>query len=173
MSARPDPFRRDPGGPFDSLEREQYAQARAKGGSIKGACAAAGISGPTGTKLEQHPEMRKRISELRQGAETYVGVSKAWVLQQLQRNAEEARDSGAFKASNEALISIYKIISEDRGVGHDMARALPPNVTPQELQKRLKESFKAPRLTQGRERIEQPAFSSEPEAVDTDGEAAE
>ena len=170
MSSRPDPFRRDPGAPFDSLEREQYAQARAKGGSIKAACAAAGISGETGTKFERHPEIRKRISELRQGAETYVGVSKAWVLQQLQRNAEEARDSGAFKASNEALISIYKIISEDRGVGHDMARALPPNVTPQELQKRLKESFKAPRLTAGRERIEQPAFDSEPDAAEAEAE---
>ena len=168
MSNRPDPFRRDPGAPFDNLEREQYAQARAKGASIKAACAAAGLSPETGTKLERHEAIRKRISELRQGAETYVGVSKAWILQQLQRNAEEARDNGAYKASNEALISIYKIISEDRGVGHDMARALPPNVSPAELQKRLKESFKAPRLTAGRERIEQPAFDSEPDAAEAE-----
>lgn len=142
--ARIDPWRRDPNAPFDSLEREQYAQARAKGGSIKAACAAAGISGPTGTTYERHDAMRLRIRELRQGAETYVGVSKAWVLRQLQQTIEEARDAGAYKASIEGLALIFKIISEDRGIGHDMARTLPPNVTPDELNKRLRASFRAP-----------------------------
>lgn len=141
---RVDLWRRDPNSPFDNLEREQYAQARAKGCSIKAACTAAGIGAPTGTLYERHDAMRLRIRELRQGAETYVGVSKAWVLRQLQQTIEEARDAGAYKASIEGLALVFKIISEDRGIGHDMARALPADVTPEQLQKRLRASFRSP-----------------------------
>lgn len=142
--ARPDPWRRDPNAAFDSLEREQYAQARAKGHSIKSASAAAGVTPPTGTTYERHDAMRLRIRELRQGAETYVGVSKAWVLRELQQTIEAARDDGAYKAAIEGLALVFKIISEDRSIGHEMARALPHDVTPEELQKRLRASFRSP-----------------------------
>jgi hypothetical protein len=142
---RPDLNRRDPGAPFDQLEREQYAKARAKGGSIKAACGVAGISPALGTQLERLPEMRKRISELRQGAEDFVGVSKGWCIRQLMINAEQSREDGAWKASNEAIGLIHKMISEDVDISHQMARALPPDVGPQELQKRLSTAFSAPK----------------------------
>lgn len=141
---RLDPWRRDSGAPFDDLGREQYAQARAKGAGIKAASSAAGVQAATGTTYERHEAMRLRVRELRQGAETYVGVSKAWVLRELQVTIEAARDNGAYKAAIEGLGLIYKIITEDRSIGHEMARTLPPNVTPAELQKRLRESFRAP-----------------------------
>jgi hypothetical protein len=166
---RPDPYRRDPGAPFDSLEREQYAKARAKGASVKAASVSAGVSKQMAYELEKHDAIRARIRELRQGAEDYVGFSKAWILQQLKQNAEESRNDGAWKSSNEALGMMYKIMSEDRDVGHQMARALPPDVTPRELQKALRERFnQKPALP--KEKAEYVAPSA---PVDTEGEESE
>lgn len=151
-----DGFRRDPGAPFDDVPREEYAKSRAKGGAMKVSAAIAGIEPATATKWERHPAMRERIRELRQGAENFVGVSKAWIIQQLKINAEAAREENAYKSSNEALGMIYKIISEDRDVSHQMARALPHDVTPQELQKRLRSQFAKPALPKGRENFALP-----------------
>jgi hypothetical protein len=171
---QPDPFRRDPGAPFDSWEREEYAKARAKGGSLKASATLAGVTPAAVTKWERHPEVKARIRELRDGAETFVGVSTAWVINQLKINVEDAREAGAIKASNEALGMIYKILTEDRNVGHQLARALPPHVTRQELQKRLRESFgdSAPRRRKKALPADaSPAIDVEPDAEDT--EAAE
>lgn len=141
---RVDPWHREPGDAFPSLERELFAKARARGAPVKVAASDAGVSYQTGVGYERHEAMRKRISELRQGAEDFVGVSKAWIVAQLKRNADEAREEKAFKSSNEALHLIYKIISEDRDLSANMARALPHTVSPAELKAKLKESFKQP-----------------------------
>ena len=140
--SRVDLWYREPGKPFPSLEREQYAQARAKGLGIGQASAAAGISVTTGSQYERHNSVRTRIGELRQTTDAYVGVSAGWVIAQLMKNVEEARENNAFKASNEALALIYKMITEDKSVTHNMARMLPHHVTPQQLQQKLKESFR-------------------------------
>ena len=167
---RVDAFHREPGGAFSSLEREQYAKARARGDTITAASAAAGISSSTGTSFEKHEQMRKRISELRQGAETFIGVSNAWVINQLKRNAEEARDQGAFKASNESIHLIYKIMNENKDVASQMARALPPNVTPKQLKSELTKAFAKPALPPEKAAFALPEAPSED---DDEGEAAE
>lgn len=138
---RIDPWRRDQGAAFDDLAREQFAQARAKGNSLKASAAGAGISYSAATQFERDERMRSRVRELRQGADNFVGVSVAWVLGELRKNVEGAREECAFKASNEALGMIYKIISEDKSVASSMARALPADVSRGDLQRMLRESF--------------------------------
>jgi hypothetical protein len=160
---RVDPWQREAGMAFPDLSRELFAKARARGANVKASASDAGIAYQTGMMFEKHDAMRKRVSELRQGAEDFVGVSKAWIIHQLKRNADEAREEKAFKSSNEALHLIYKIISEDRDVSHQMARALPPDVSTKELKARLTASLKRDR---GRPELVE-------SAGDEDGEAAE
>lgn len=157
---------RDPGGPFVSLERELFAKARARGATIKASSADAGITHATGTKYERNDEMRKRISELRRGAEDFVGVSTACLIGELMRNAAEAREAGAYKASNEALVAVYKMVTEDKGgdMGRNTPRALSHAVTPAELKERLTRSFtkgKKPRASALPEVIEAPPVEDE------------
>lgn len=140
---RPDPYRRDPGAPFDSLERERFAQARAKGATIKAACTEAGIRPQTGYDYERHEEMRKRVRELRAGAETYVGVSMGWLVRQLTINARRARKAGAYKASNEAFGLIAKIVQRDPNQANNSPRSLPPDVTDADIHQTLTRRFHA------------------------------
>ena len=140
---RPDLFRRDPGGPFDSLEREKFAQARAKGASIKAASTEAGVRPQTGYDYERHEEMRKRVRELRAGAETFVGVSMGWLVRQLTINAKRARKAGAYKASNEALGLIMKIVQRDPNQAANNPRSLPPDVTDADIHQTLTRRFHA------------------------------
>lgn len=140
---RPDPFRRDPGGPFDSLKKERFAQARAKGAAIKSASAEAGITYRLGCDYERHDAMRMRIRELRSGAETYVGVSLGWLLSQLRINAKRARKAGNFKASNEALGLIAKIVQRKPDLDRDGARSLPADVSQQDVHAQLTQRFHA------------------------------
>lgn len=137
-------FRRDPGMPFDDFRVEQYAKARAKGGTIAASGSHAGVVKGTALKWEKEPEVRARVRELRDGAEDFVGVSVAWIIGELKRNAKEARENNAFKASNEALLITYKIISENKQVAHQMAAALPAALEGKDLQKALRESFSQP-----------------------------
>lgn len=139
---RPDPFRRDAGAPFDSWERETFAKARAKGGSIKAAATAAGISDPTATSYEKHPEMRARIRELRDGAEDFVGVSLGWMFGQLKEIVEEARADGEYKPAIEALSLMNRMLGENKDAAANVARALPPSVQGKDLTKRLSEAFR-------------------------------
>lgn len=146
IPGRVDAFHREVGGAFSAHEKEQYAKARARGDNIKSAAAAAGITAVTATSYEKNEAMRKRISQLRQGAETFIGVSNAWIINQLMRNAEEARGEGAFKASNEAIGMIYKIMNEQRDLASQMARALPSDIEGRELKKMLSSAFKKPAM---------------------------
>lgn len=167
-SGRIDAFHRDPGGPFTDLARENYAKARARGDNIKAASASAGIAPVTGTQFEKNPEMRKRISELRQGAETYIGVSKAWIVQKTKELHEKASDEGHYKSALEALQFIHKIISDDKDVGHMMARALPHTVSDTDLKRALKATFTPKKLTQ-----KQQAYVVPEAPIDTDGDEEE
>lgn len=138
-------WRREPGGPFDDLRREDFAQARAKGANIKAAGKAAQL-GTYQTALEwsKHPDMLGRIRELRQGAEDFVGASIGYVIEELKRNVRRSRKEKHFKSSNEALGMIYKIISTDPTVRSQVARALPPQASGQNLQAALRNAFSAP-----------------------------
>lgn len=165
-------FRRDPGGPFDDHRLETYAKSRAKGGSVASSGTAAGIAKPTALRWEQAGEMRARIRELRDGAEDFVGVSKAWILNEYKKNVELAREQGAIKASNDALACMYKIICEDKSVAHNMAAAkLPATLEGQDLQRRLLSSFSQP----DREPVQREVIDVEPvepdEAEDEDAGA--
>ncbi len=143
-SGRVDAFHREPHGPFTDLSREQYAKARAQGQSIKDASASAGVSAATGTKYEQHDAMLKRISELRQGAEGYIGGSAAWCGSQVQQIIEEARAAEQYKVALEGVAFVHKVINGDRGVNPaNMARALPPDVSPKQLKQMLERTFPA------------------------------
>lgn len=144
MGRPADSFSRGKNAPFDKIELEDFAKARAKGGTLKAAAGIAGVSLGTAATWEKHPEVKERMRELRQGVEDFVGVSKAWVLTQLKENALEAREESQFKASNEALKIIYEILNNDREVNTQVARALSPDVSRKELQRRLKESFSQP-----------------------------
>lgn len=136
-------FRRDPGAPFDEYRIEQYCKARAKGGTVHASGSHAGVSKNTAMKWEREPEVRARQRELRDGAEDFVGVSVAWVINELKQNVSVARQQNAIKASNEALVFIYKIITENKQLAHNMAAALPAPARGQDLQKALRESFRA------------------------------
>lgn len=140
-----DKLRRDKGHAFDEFRVETYCKARAKGGSVASAGTAAGVTKPTALKWEQHPEVRARTRELREGAEDFIGVSTAWCIAQLKRNAEEARDQGAFKASNEAILFCYKLMREDKNAAHNTAtKQLPATLEGMQLQRALRESFSQP-----------------------------
>ncbi len=165
-SGRVDAFHREPNGPFTDLSREQYAKARAQGQCIKDASASAGVGAATGTKYEAHPAMLKRISELRQGAENYIGVSTAWCISQVQQIIEESRDAGQYKTALEGVGFIHKVITGDRATAPQMARALSPAVTPRELKQMLEQTFPGQKAL--------PAYVAPPAPPDDDeGEAAE
>lgn len=140
-------FRRDPGAPFDDYRVETFCKARAQGGSLAVAAHRTGISKATATKWEREPEVRARQRELREGAEDFIGVSVAWVIKELKTNVEAAREQGAIKASNEALVFIYKIMTENKAAAHQMASALPASLEGKDLQKALRESFRSPEET--------------------------
>lgn len=135
---------REKGCPFNHAEREDYAQARAKGGTIKAAANLVGIGVETAYKWEKNPEMRARTRELRQGATNFVGVSTAWIVNQLRINVEEARNDSCYKASNEALKLMHTILTGSKDLAAQAARAIEPGVRPEEIQKRLRESFQEP-----------------------------
>lgn len=137
-------FRRDPAGPFDDARKDEFAKARAKGGSIRASSTVAGIDYQTGIKWEKHPEMVSRIRELRGGAETFIGVTTAWVIAELAKNVQLARDQNAIKASNEALGLIHKFITEDKDTALKMVRTLPHTVGGKQLQKAVMEAFNGP-----------------------------
>jgi hypothetical protein len=138
-------FRRDPGGPFDDYRLETYAKSRAKGGSVASSGVAAGVTKHTALRWEATGEMRSRVRELREGAEDFVGVSKAWILAEYKKNVDLAREQGAIKASNDALACMYKILAEDKNVAHQMASAkLPATLEGKELQRALLASFSEP-----------------------------
>lgn len=134
-------FRRDPAGPFDDLRKEDFAKARAQGGSIRASAALAGVGYDTGIGWQKRPEMMARIRELRSGADTFVGATVGWIIGELKKNVDLARDQNAIKASNEALMLIYRIINEDKESAMKMARALPHTVGGKELQARVMDAF--------------------------------
>lgn len=151
MSIVRDVWRRDQGAPFDDLAREQYAQARAKGDNIRTASTSAGIDYRTGMTFEKHVDMLARIRELRQGASNFVGVSVGFILSELRKNVELAREKGQLKSSNEALKLMYDIVKTDPNVANQVARQLPPGASTKSIKKQLLASLKQ-------------------EAVDTEGE---
>lgn len=165
---RPDPFRRDPGAPFDSYEREQYAKARAKGGSITAACQVAGISGPSGTAFEKHPEMRARIRELRDGAEDFVGVSLGYMLGKLKEVIEDAHKAEEFKSAIDGIKVMAQLLEGNSDAAANMARALPPEVQGKALQKRLTDAFAPKKLPK-----EKAEYVAPPVPAEEDEEAAE
>jgi hypothetical protein len=168
-------FRRDPGAPFDDLRKEEFAKARARGGSIRAASNVAGTQYATGLSWEKHPEMKARIREMRSGADDFVGATAGWVIGELKKNVEAARENLQFKASNEALALIYKLVNEDKDAALKITRSLPAHVQGQELQSRVMDAFNAPaprpkkRLARNAKQVETQEDDRQA-VVDTDGE---
>ncbi len=155
---------RDPCSPFGEYRVEQYCKSRAKGGSVPSSAVAAGCHKNTALRWERHPEVRARLRELRDGADDFVGVSKAWILNELKINVGVARETGAIKSSNEALLFIYKIIQEDKQVAHQMAAAkLPATLEGMDLQRALRASFSEPEREVITVQQAEPAPDPEPE----------
>lgn len=159
-------WRRTPGHPFDSLKRERYAQARARGGTVKASGNDAGIGIQTAFKYEKHPEMKARIRELRSNAEDFLGVSLGWVVQELKTNVEAARRAEHFKSSNEALMLLHKIMTTDKNAAHNIARALPAEVNGQKLQDLLRANFNQTPSSGRRRRASLPETTNTP-VIDT------
>lgn len=140
---------------FDDVQVEDYAQSRAAGATIAVASQHAGFGVQRGKTLEQKPEVRDRIHELRQGKRTLTTVSPAWILEQLKQNAvdsgtaareAEGRDAAAlFKASNDALELCYDIVTTNEGVLNNIGESLPraPLEMRAELRKRLSANSEA------------------------------
>lgn len=166
-------FRRDPGGPFDDLRKEEFAKARARGGSIRASSNVAGVQYQTALTWEKHPDMMARIREMRAGADDFVGATTGWVIGELKKNVEQAREEKQFKASNEALSLIYKLVTEDKDAALKVTRNLPANVQGTALQNAVMEAFNAPsprpkkRLPRHDKQLETP----DTQTVDTDGES--
>lgn len=139
-SRRVDPFYRDPGGPFACAKKEQYAKSRAKGAGIAASANFAGIATPTGSKWERDPNMLARIAELRQGAEDFVGVSKGYLIQQINEVAKEARAASQLKTAKECYELLYEIVNTDKDVSANVARALPPDAGVAQIRKAFLES---------------------------------
>lgn len=136
-------FARDAGG-FHDPKKELFAKAWAKTGMLARACEAAGVTKETGAKWRGVHDMVTRIRELRAGGETFVGVSKAYIVNRLRENAENAAADGKFKESNDALEELYKIISKDPDMkgGEDQAvSGVHADMTPEELEEHRKKVF--------------------------------
>jgi hypothetical protein len=110
---------------------EQYARHRARGmNAAKSALAAGYAPGASTTHMENDPEIQARIGELMDEFKAQrdqqraaaseaakivgqmTGVGRAWVIEKLAENAQNAAREGAFKESNEAL----KLIGEEFGM---------------------------------------------------------
>ncbi len=160
-------WERERGQPFDDLAREQYAEARAKGGTIKASATETGVSYRDAIAWDKHPEMLQRVRELRQRTTTFIDVSVGWVLNELKKNAEIAREENQLKSSNEALKLIYDILRTDPSVAAGMARQLPPTMSTRAIKQQLLKSLKG-------EPAPEPVPTQEPEIVEEeDDDAAE
>ncbi len=142
LGKQPRAFDRTPGQPFHDLGREQYAVARAKGATIKAAAQEAGANYRDCQDWDKHPEMLERIRELRQRTTQFVDVSVGYILNELKKNAEIARDEGQLKSSNEALKIMYDIIRTDPSIANNMARQLPPTMSTKSIKAQLLKSLK-------------------------------
>lgn len=111
-----DTFKRDPGGPFFDLKRETFAKCRAKGMSIKAAAEEAETSYASGSVWDKHHAMTARVTELREGADNFVPISIGWIVRELKKNAEMARDALQFKASTDTLKTLYDILKKDESL---------------------------------------------------------
>lgn len=106
---------------------EQYARHRARGmNAAKSALAAGYAPGSSTTHLENDPEIQARIGELMDEHKAQrdqqraaaseaakivgqmTGVGRAWVIEKLAENAQNAAREGDFKESNSALELIGK-----------------------------------------------------------------
>lgn len=138
-----DAFARDSKGQFLDHRKEAFAKACAKHGLAGKAAEETGVALPTGVKWRGTKEMAERIAALRAGAETFVGVSKAWVVDRLRQNAEDSAADGKFKESNDALGKIYSIINVDPDLKNDKGASGgdPAEMTAAELKELRKNLF--------------------------------
>lgn len=103
-------------GSFNHLQKERFAIALASGKTVTESSEEVGIKTSTGLKWSKNIDMRLRKKELRQSpaiSQTFV-VSVAMIVADLHKNATMARDNLDFKASNDALIQIYKIAKQEK-----------------------------------------------------------
>lgn len=137
---------------MENSRQELYCKHRANGFVPKRAAIAAGYATGSAvyTGLESDPDVQARIAELiddkqrvkdarieaaQKAAEIsgeITGTSQGWVIAQLKLNAEDAREAGSYKESNDALIKIGEHLgmwgkgagAEDNGKGGTAADQL-------------------------------------------------
>jgi hypothetical protein len=119
MSKVRDVFETLPSGAFEDSRKERFAEAVASGMPVSKASAHVEVRRETGYLWAKHPRMLSRIDVLRSNDLKYKQVSVSLVVTQLARNVELATEAGQFKASNEALAMLYKILKADKDVLRD------------------------------------------------------
>lgn len=138
-SSRVDAFFRREGLPFDDVRKETFAKELARGGSIPKASELADVNPKTGAAWKGNVAMIDRVRELRDGAETFIGVSKGWIVAQLKLNALGAQEDRKFAESTKTLELLYKILSLDKDMaGNAPSAANGITVTDKEVLKRLR-----------------------------------
>jgi hypothetical protein len=156
---------RRPLSPFDDPRLEDYCRARAAGQSPSAAATHAGYGKGHGPKLAVDPDVMERVRELRDGSNTLVTVSVGYIVQQLRKNAEEARDAGQFKPSNDALGLLYEIITKNKDLGQTMN--LPAaGLTTGQAARMIREELSKPAALPARTVEAVPDFEAEGEEVE-------
>ena len=114
QAARERAWARTAAGEFLDNRKEQFAICRAKGMTIKASAEESKVRYETA--IEQwapHLIMKERVAQIQKQNPTTV-LTLGMVIQDLKTNADEAREAGQYKASTEALMSLYKIMKEEQ-----------------------------------------------------------
>lgn len=105
-------------GSFNDIKKEKFAVLLAGGKSIKDASEQVEIATATGALWAKHDDMkmRKRVLRATPAVSQTFTVSIAMIVAELHLNATQAREAGNFKASNDALVSMYEIAKAEKSL---------------------------------------------------------
>lgn len=105
-------------GTFNDLKKERFATALASSKTCSDAAKEVGIGYNTALAWAKHTDMQERKRALRStpAVSQIFRVSIAMIVAELHRNAMEARDAQQFKASNDALKTMYDIAKDEKSL---------------------------------------------------------
>jgi hypothetical protein len=101
-----------PGQPLSDTASEAYARLRASGETCREAAELSGLRDHM--RLEKSPDFRVRVQELRGEIEEQPKLSLQWLVGQLMKNVEGARNAEQFKASTEALKHLHDLYRDNK-----------------------------------------------------------
>lgn len=102
---------KDGNGAFLDKRREDFARCRARGLNLRNCSKDLGISYNSCRIWDEHPVMKEHIAELRENHDSFIPVSMGYIIHELQENAKLARAAGQYKASNEAIMHMYEMLT--------------------------------------------------------------